>query len=52
MFEGFEAIEVAATGTTIRGVRGGPVAAGRFLPEEAPEETARQLLAFLAEAPR
>ncbi|GAA4570094.1 alpha/beta hydrolase [Micromonospora coerulea] len=29
-------------------VDGGPVAAGHFLPEEAPDETARQLLAFLA----
>src|SRR2546428_12878933 len=29
-------------------VRGEPVAAGHFFPEEAPEETARQLLAFLA----
>ena len=28
-------------------VRGGPVAAGHFFPEEAPEETARHLLAFL-----
>jgi haloacetate dehalogenase len=33
-------------------VRGEPVAAGHFFPEEAPEETARQLLAFLAGAPR
>jgi haloacetate dehalogenase len=29
-------------------VDGGPVDAGHFLPEEAPEETARRLLAFLA----
>jgi haloacetate dehalogenase len=29
-------------------VRGGPGAAGHFFPEEAPEETARQLLAFLS----
>jgi haloacetate dehalogenase len=28
-------------------VRGGPVAAGHFIPEEAPEETAAQLLGFL-----
>jgi len=28
-------------------VRGGPVAAGHFFPEEAPEETARHLLEFL-----
>ncbi len=28
-------------------VRGGPVPAGHFIPEEAPEETARQLLNFL-----
>jgi haloacetate dehalogenase len=27
-------------------VRGGPVATGHFLPEEAPDETARELLAF------
>ena len=33
-------------------VRGGPVAAGHFFPEEAPEETVRHLRAFLAEAPR
>ena len=31
-------------------VRGAAVAAGHFFPEEAPEETARHLLAFLAEA--
>ncbi|HEY2203310.1 MAG TPA: alpha/beta hydrolase [Pseudonocardia sp.] len=29
-------------------VRGGPVPAGHFIPEEAPEETARRLLDFLA----
>jgi haloacetate dehalogenase len=29
-------------------VRGGPVAAGHFFPEEAPEDTARRLLAFLS----
>lgn len=29
-------------------VRGGPVAAGHFFPEEAPEETAPRLLAFLS----
>ncbi len=29
-------------------VRGGPVTSGHFLPEEAPDETARQLLEFLA----
>ncbi|MEU0155440.1 alpha/beta fold hydrolase [Micromonospora fulviviridis] len=29
-------------------VEGGPVAAGHFLPEEAPDETLRHLLAFLA----
>lgn len=29
-------------------VTGGPVAAGHFLPEEAPDETTRQLLAFLS----
>ncbi|MEW9549762.1 alpha/beta fold hydrolase [Nonomuraea sp. NPDC050783] len=29
-------------------VRGGPVECGHFLPEEAPDETARQLLGFLA----
>jgi haloacetate dehalogenase len=28
-------------------VRGGPVGAGHFLPEEAPEETLRHLLALL-----
>lgn len=28
-------------------VRGGPIAAGHFLPEEAPEETAERLLDFL-----
>jgi haloacetate dehalogenase len=28
-------------------VRGGPVPAGHFISEEAPEETARQLLIFL-----
>jgi len=36
-------------------VRGGPVPAGHFLPEEAPEQTARELVEFLAEplgAPR
>jgi len=31
-------------------VRGGPVAASHFFPEEAPEETARRLLAFLSES--
>jgi haloacetate dehalogenase len=30
-------------------VRGGPVSAGHFLPEEAPDQTARHLLEFLAE---
>jgi haloacetate dehalogenase len=29
-------------------VQGGPIAAGHFLPEEAPDETARRLLEFLA----
>jgi haloacetate dehalogenase len=29
-------------------VRGGPVASGHFIPEEAPGETARRLSAFLA----
>jgi haloacetate dehalogenase len=29
-------------------VRGGPVASGHFIPEEAPDETARRLSAFLA----
>jgi haloacetate dehalogenase len=36
-------------------VRGGPVPAGHFLPEEAPEQTGRELVEFLAEplgAPR
>jgi haloacetate dehalogenase len=28
--------------------RGGPIAAGHFLAEEAPDETARRLLEFLA----
>jgi pimeloyl-ACP methyl ester carboxylesterase len=28
-------------------VRGGPVPVGHFIPEEAPEETTHQLLAFL-----
>src|SRR5204862_6062168 len=28
-------------------VEGGPVAAGHFMPEEAPDETARRLLEFL-----
>jgi haloacetate dehalogenase len=31
-------------------VRGWPVDAGHFLPEEAPDQTARDLLAFFAEA--
>ena len=30
-------------------VRGGPIEAGHFLPEEAPEETSRRVLDFLAE---
>jgi haloacetate dehalogenase len=29
-------------------IQGGPIAAGHFLPEEAPDETARRLLGFLA----
>ncbi|GAA2811047.1 hypothetical protein GCM10020219_098910 [Nonomuraea dietziae] len=29
-------------------VRGGPIDSGHFLPEEAPDETARHLLDFLA----
>jgi len=29
-------------------VRGGPVAAGHFIPEEAPDQTTRHLLEFLA----
>ncbi|RAO11984.1 Haloacetate dehalogenase [Micromonospora noduli] len=29
-------------------VRGEPVGAGHFIPEEAPDETTRQLLAFLS----
>jgi haloacetate dehalogenase len=29
-------------------LQGGPIAAGHFLPEEAPEETTRQLLTFLS----
>ncbi|WP_028921547.1 alpha/beta fold hydrolase [Pseudonocardia acaciae] len=33
-------------------VRGGPVAAGHFIPEEAPEETTRRLLDFLAQPGR
>ena len=37
MFEGFE------WGDDVRGV---PVPVGHFIPEEAPEETARQLLDF------
>jgi haloacetate dehalogenase len=32
-------------------VRGGPIDAGHFLPEEAPDETARRLLGFFAEMP-
>ncbi|MEV4573183.1 alpha/beta hydrolase [Nonomuraea jabiensis] len=34
--------------TWARDVRGGPVRSGHFLPEEAPDETARHLLDFLA----
>jgi haloacetate dehalogenase len=30
-------------------VRGGPIAAGHFLPEEAPEETSRELRGFFSE---
>lgn len=32
-------------------VRGGPIDAGHFLPEEAPEETSHRLLGFFAETP-
>lgn len=35
------------TGSTWSAVRGGPVPVGHFIPEEAPDETVRQLLDFL-----
>lgn len=48
LFPGFEHAQIEVSGASINLVRGGALDCGHYLPQEQPNEVARELESFLA----